>query len=231
MMRSIHRCPIIDVPYLWAPLFLEHTVSIFAAEGFEFGYKPGSLTPGNVNPAIFEPNLSPRKCGLVPFLICETAQHANPDLLGQVRFLNSLQMKDQRTFSFLIDNSSLFRNKKVSIEQRDYFAKVMGQGSNVVVSHQIECSQNYLYLDALSGNYPLIHNSEIFKDVGYYYPESDIAAGHQQILTAIKEHDANLVDYQSRSQTMIDQVSPHNRANRDTYARLLLNQPVRTKRI
>ena len=46
----------------------------------------------------------------------------------------------------------------------------MARGANIVVSHQLDCPQNYLYLDTIYGGYPLIHNSLHFSDIGYYYP-------------------------------------------------------------
>ena len=223
MMRAIHRCPVQIVPYLWSPVFLDQAAQLFAGEGAEFGYKLGSLSKGQVQPAIFEPNLSPRKSGLIPYLICETAHRADSDLIKKVRFLNTVHFKDHPTFSSVVGNSDLYKDGRFLFEARDYFPRVMGQGANIVVSHQIECAQNYLYLDAIHGNYPLVHNSEIFRDIGYYYPASEVGEGYIQLLFAIAEHDRNLDDYAARSARAIEAVRPQNPHNQDAYARLLLN--------
>ncbi|WP_413988116.1 DUF2827 family protein [Labrys okinawensis] len=218
MMRSIHRCPAYEVPYLWAPTFLLET-----AKERPFGYQPGSLQPGKVCPAIFEPNVSPIKMGLIPLMICEEIERREPAIIERVRLLNSKHMSDQATFRFLIENLDLGKHGKIEMGGRDYFAHVMATGANMVVSHQIDCAQNYLYLDAVCGGYPLIHNSEMFTEIGYYYPRSDVEAGAAQFRLALQEHDRNFDAYTTRSRRAIDALSPANPVNLDAYARRLVN--------
>lgn len=98
----------------------------------------------------------------------------------------------------------------------------MSSGYDIVVSHQLHCQQNYLYLDALHGNYPLIHNSEFFRGIGYYYAESDIAAGARMFLEAVRSHDRNLESYRRRGREVIASLAPTARSNVDHYARRLL---------
>ena len=45
---------------------------------------------------------------------------------------------------------------------------------NVVISYQENWELNYLYLECFYLGIPLIHNSEILKDWGYYYPKMDV---------------------------------------------------------
>lgn len=222
MLRGIHRCPVGEVPYLWAPTFLDDTAQMIEQDGLSFGYREGSLTQSPAIAAIFEPNISTIKMGIVPFLVCEEVHHRSPARIERLHFMNTLQLAEHPTFVALVGGAELYKAGKVSLEARDYFARVMGRGANVVISHQIDCSQNYLYLDVLHGNYPLIHNSPLFVDVGYYYPESDIAAGCEQFERACREHDRNLAEYRQRATRAIRALSPANRANQDVYARRLL---------
>ncbi|HEY2751637.1 MAG TPA: DUF2827 family protein [Phenylobacterium sp.] len=233
MLRAIHRCPVFETPYLWAPDFLDESAATMASQGLSFGYRPGSLSAGGAVPAIFEPNISPMKVGIIPFLICEEMQRADPHALARVHFMNTAHMKNHHTLVSLVGNSDLYKVGKVRIEARDYFTKVMGGGANLVVSHQITWSQNYLYLDALHGNYPLIHNSTLFSDAGYYYPDSDVPAGVEQLRLAIADHDHNLDSYAARAAAKIASLSPDNRVNRDAYARRLLAlvEPSRRNRV
>lgn len=223
MMETIYRCPIREVPYLWSPRFLDQTIQTDEAGDPTFGYRPGSLQPGSVSPAIFEPNLSPIKMGLIPVLICETIERRRPDLIGRMILHNSDRMLHHRAFVHFMQNLDIYQNSKCILVARDYFAHVMGRGHNIVVSHQINCPQNYLYLDALHGSYPLVHNSEIFKDVGYYYPDSDIEAGADAFAFAIDNHDRDLDDYKRRAAKVIDALSPSNPENLSAYSRLLVS--------
>ncbi|WP_066723261.1 DUF2827 family protein [Sphingomonas pituitosa] len=220
MMRSMHRCPVTVVPYLWGANFLRES---FAGDGEKFGYKKGTLASKPASVAIFEPNLSPIKMGVIPFLIAEAADRRRPGTVGRVDFMNTAQMVGHPTFSGLMNNSDIYRDGKVFIQGRDYFSHVMGRGGNIVISHQLDCAQNYLYLDAISGGYPLVHNSPLFAGVGYYYPESDVAAGAEQVLRACREHDRELDAYNAAAAAKIVSLSPFNRRNQDAYARRLLN--------
>lgn len=222
MLRAIHRCPIFTLPYLWSPVFLEDTIEKIAAENLHFGYTQGDMAKGRLVPAIFEPNISTIKMGLIPYLMCERYEREGEHKLERVHFMNTLHMAEQKSFVTLVSNTDLYKQGKTLLEGRDYFARVMGRGANMVVSHQLECDQNYVYLDALAGNYPLIHNSKSFADIGYYYPDSDIDAGLQQMQLAQAEHDHNLASYAARNTARIAQLSPDNRHNQDGYARRLL---------
>jgi hypothetical protein len=222
MMHALHRCPIHTVPYLWAPLFLEKTIAdLDGLYKLPFGYKRGMLD--KAKPAIFEPNISPIKMGTIPFMICEAAYSQSPERIEKVFFMNGHHMASQRTFIQLVERFDLYKDGKLTIAARDFFSHIMGTGGNMVVSHQIDCPQNYLYLDALFGNYPLIHNSPMFDDVGYYYPDSDITEGLAQFRLALAEHDANLDFHASRNARKIESLNPLNSVNRDAYAKRLLN--------
>ena len=222
MLEAIHRCPVYEVPYLWAPVFLDETIAMVEQEGRHFGYQPGALRVGHAEPAIFEPNISSIKMGILPFLICDQIEKSDPQLIKSVHFMNSARFATHPTFVPLIGNTLLYKTGKARLLERDYFAKVMGFGGNLVVSHQLTCPQNYLYLDTLYGGYPLIHNSPLFSDVGYYYQDCDVDAGVAQMRLAISEHDHNLATYQQRARTKINALSPQNAQNRTMYARRLL---------
>lgn len=220
MVRSIHRCPVSVVPYLWAPNFLRDS---FFHDGERFGYRQGTLANQKARVAIFEPNISPIKMGVLPFLIAEEVERADSSVIGAVDFMNTIQFSNHNTFKALVGSSQLYKGGKVALHGRDYFSHVMGRGANIVVSHQIECSQNYLYLDALAGGYPLVHNSPLFAQVGYYYPESDVAAGAFQLLRAYREHDRELPAYTAAAASKIASLSPFDRHNLNAYARRLLS--------
>lgn len=222
MMRALHRCPVREVPYLWSPIFLEQSIRRFEAEGLAFGYREGALSSGKIRAAIFEPNISPIKMGIIPYLICDAMERQMPGSIEHVSLLNTNHMREQQSFVQMMHNSKLYRDGKVAITQREHFASVMGSRANIVVSHQLSCLQNYLYLDALFGNYPLIHNSPIFSDAGYYYSGSDIGEGVSALQRAYESHDRDFAEYSARSRALLARLSPFDRANRDAYARRLL---------
>jgi hypothetical protein len=223
MMRTLHRCPVFEVPYLWSPQFLAQRVAEVEAAGFRFGYTPRTAAQPGFRVAIFEPNISVVKSGSVPMLVCDGAYRADPAAVESMQVLNTLHIKDHPTMLYLANSLDLVRQHKAVFHGRNDFAGFMAQFSDAVVSHQWQNDQNYSYLDALYGNYPLVHNSPWLRDAGYHYPDFDIAAGARQLLHAARHHDAQLDDYRARAGRVFAAVDPFNPANIDGYARRLLH--------
>lgn len=219
MIRSIYRKEVIEVPYLWAPDFLVE--SGVTKKDRPLGYTPGMLSCGNIRPAIFEPNISPIKMGIIPLLICEAIERLRPDQIASVDFMNGVHLNESPTFAHLVQNLDLNKSNKLQIKAREYCSDALKSGVNMVISHQIEVDQNYLYFDTLFGGFPLVHNSRSFSDVGYYYEDSDIDAGVRQVLNAALCHDQNLPEYWSKAQRKIASVDPLARANIDQFSRRL----------
>jgi Protein of unknown function (DUF2827) len=219
-VRDFYRAPVKFVPYLWHHDFIQHSVADVRAHGHNFGYDKKPSDPHRV--AIFEPNISPSKMGIIPLLICEQVERSHPEVLECVNFLNSKHFEEHLTFTFM--RKSLEINKgKLNIFAREIFAAHMALRADVVVSHQLEWNQNYLYFDALYGGYPLVHNSPLFSDIGYYYPDSDIEKGAAALHTAITQHENNRASYEKSAQAKFVAHSPYAENNQSAYARLLLS--------
>lgn len=215
LARGLYRAAVHELPYLWSPRFLE--ASAAQAAGATFGYRAGSLR-GGVRAAILEPNLSPRKMGTLPLLICEEVERSTPGAIRQVQLYNGAKLLGNPTFAHLVSGSDLHRRGKLDIYHRDYVAHVLAGRANMVVSHQLDAPLNHLFLDALAGAYPLVHNSPLLSGAGYYYPFCDIDAGKAAVLQALGEHDRDLAAYRRRARALITAVSPDRPANRHAYA-------------
>ena len=223
MLRTMHRCPVQIVPYLWAPNVLEHSIAAARLEGLEFGYRPGSGgVKSGARIGIFEPNLSPIKTSVISTMICDALNRETGTIIEGVNLYNGAHMQEHTTFEFFHNSLSLQAEKKFTVYGREYFVRAMSKACNVVVSHQLKCEQNYLYLDALYGDYPLVHNSRLFADVGYYFDDCDIAAGVNQLRYACLTHDDNLEYYRARSRAEMDRLSPNNPINITAYIRKLI---------
>jgi hypothetical protein len=221
MLRGIYRCPVHTTPYLWSSCFLEETVDILRRDGSQFGYSRGDFGAG-ARIAILEPNISPIKTFSISALICDVAERENPNVISDVHLLNAKHLEGQSTFDFFVKNLELYKAGKLHLLGRDYVARVLSQRANIIVSHQLECAQNYLYFDVLHGGYPLVHNSPLFSSVGYYYPGNDVEEGARQLLNALARHDLALDDYRRRAEKASWEADPANARNMDAYARRLL---------
>ncbi|PLZ03938.1 DUF2827 domain-containing protein [Burkholderia sp. WAC0059] len=223
LMRTLHRCPVHVVPFVWHPMFLEARIAEVASHGVRYGYEANRAAGGaqagqGLRVAIFEPNISVVKTSSIPMLVCDEAWRAAPGSVAAMHVLNTLHMKDHPGMLHLANSLDLVREHRATFHGRHDVVGFMGQHADAVVSHQWGNDQNYAYLDALYGDYPLIHNSPWLAGAGYYYPGFDAAAGAARLLDAWRGHDARLDDYRARSRVVFDAVNPFDDANLRAYA-------------
>jgi Protein of unknown function (DUF2827) len=227
MMRLLHRCDVFEAPYIWHPQFVQQRASEVMALGFRYGYttrKCASATePTGLKIAIFEPNISVVKASSIPMLICDEAYRAVNDSVQAMHVLNTLHMKDHLTMLYFANSLDLVRQHKSTFHGRHDIVGFMAQHSDAVVSHQWHNEQNYSYLDALYGDYPLVHNSPWLQNAGYYYPDFDTKQGAAQVIRAARAHDTELDDYRVRSRRVFDSVNPFSQRNLEAYAERLLH--------
>ena len=231
LMRTLHRCPVRAVPYLWHPQFVQQRMDEVQALGFSFGYTPalrqapdGAGRRG-MRVAIFEPNVSLAKVATIPMLACDEAYRAEPDSIAAMHVLNTGHLKNHPTLLYLVHSLDLVRQHKAAFLERHDVVGFMAQNADAVVSHQWANDQNNSYMDVLYGNYPLVHNSPWLRglsDAGYYYHGFDAAEGGRQLRRAAREHDTQLADYRARSQKVFDAVDPFAAANLARYAERLM---------
>ena len=229
--RTLHRCPVHTVPYLWHPQFVRQRVAEVEAQGYRFGWEAARAqsTAGGarkgLSVAIFEPNISVAKTSTISMLACDEAYRADRSSIEAMHALNTLHMANHPTMLHLANSLDLVREHKATFHGRHDIVGFMVQHADTVVSHQWTNDQNYSYLDALTGDYPLIHNSEWLKSfgAGYYYPEFDAMQGGAQLRHALAHHDAGLADYRSASQRVFDAVDPFAAHNLQGYADRLLD--------
>jgi len=174
--------------------------------------------------AIFEPNVSVVKCTNIPMLICDEAFRAEPAQVNFMHVLNTLHLKDHPTLLYLANSLDLVKQQKAIFQGRHDFAGYMVQHADAVVAHQWQNDQNYNYLDALHGNYPLIHNSPWLRDAGYsdyYYPDFNTAEGGRKLLLAASQHDSRLEQHRQQARRVIASVDPFAHGNLQSLARRL----------
>lgn len=212
------RAPVRFLPHLWTPYFFDKGIATLP-QGVRFGYQPGRR---RWRVCCFEPNVCMVKTSFLPMLGCEEAYRARPSFLEAFRVLNTLHLKEHPTFLNFARSLDVVNHGVASFEARFAMYEYMAHYGDCVISHQWENVQNYLYYEALYGGYPLIHNSPLLRDFGYYYPAFDSAACGQAVLRAFDEHDRNIGAYRSRAAGLLRQLDVANPDNVDAYTRELL---------
>ena len=234
MMRAFHRCDVHIAPYIWHSHFVERRVQeVVGVLGVQYGYQPRAAGAdgerAGLRVAIFEPNISVVKTSSIPMLVCDEAYRADPSSVAAMHVLNTLHLKDHPTMLYFANSLDLVRQHKATFHGRHDIVGFVTQNADAMVSHQWQNDQNYSYMDALYGDYPLIHNSPWLRDAGYYYPGFDAQQGAAQLLRAAREHESHLDDYRARTRRVFHAVDPFNPHNLDGYAARLLHLCRNTK--
>jgi hypothetical protein len=194
------RAPVRIVPHLWSPVFLETGIAKLQ-EGVLFGYVPGRK---HWRVCVFEPNLCMVKTSVIPMLICEETYRKRPAFAEIFRFCNTHKAKENPAFVRFAQSLDIVKNGLSSFDGRFYFYEFMAHHGDCVVSHQWHNSQNYLYYETLYGGYPLIHNSPVIRDLGYFYPDFDNQAGGEVLLRAYETHDQHLEEYKTKARAFLE---------------------------
>lgn len=228
LMKTLTRKPVVDMPHLWSPYFLDKTIWAAEADGNSFGFKADDHARANKGwrVAIFEPNIAVVKNAWIPMLVCEDAYRKNPESVSYMMVMNSFHMKEHLTFNRFASNLDLTKHGKASYEPRQAFVAIMaGNSMDAVVAHHWECGQNYGYYDALYGGYPLIHNSEYLqKDgVGIYYPEFSATKGGDALIEAWNQPPEYWQDYKKKADEFLKTLHPENPENIRIFTERLLH--------
>jgi hypothetical protein len=215
--ESTFRAPVRLMPHLWSPLVLDREMARLRP-GQRFEYQPSRR---RWRAGIFEPNICLVKTSFIPMLICEMAHRENADMLEQITVYNTFHLKEHGVFNKFATHLDVVRHGLTTFEGRFPFVEAVTNQVDVVISHQWENAQNYVYYEALHGGYPLIHNSHLISNCGYHYHEFDCEEGGSVLNRAFIEHDQNLASYRAAANAFLRTLDPEYENNVRTYGEAL----------
>lgn len=210
MLRALHRLAVFPVPTLWAPPVEQ------------IRYDRGSLSRHGARIVIVAPQASALDMGAIPFLIADSAARQQSDAVAQANLVNASRMTAQWSFAAMVRSSDLAARQRVAIDAGDDVQAAFGQGANLLVAYHPAGDADIACLDALAAGFAVVHNATALSGIGHGYDGQDIAGGATALLRAVRDHDAR---FDQRSQAVAARLAslhPHDPANRDAYARVLL---------
>jgi hypothetical protein len=214
----VARAPVRIVPHLWTPLFIDLGVATLPSDK-RFGYQPGRA---RWRVCTFEPNVCMVKTSFIPMLVCEQAYRREPRFLENLRVCNTLHLKEHEQFIHFARALDVVQHGIATFEGRFATYEFMANFGDCVISHQWQNAQNYLYYEVLYGGYPLVHNSPLLREHGYYYPDFDCEAGGAALLRAHAEHDFRVEADKRKTRELLQALDSANPANIEVYTRELL---------
>ena len=102
------------------------------------------------------------------------------------------------------------------------FIDAINRFGSILVSHQQDNALNYIYLEAFYLNIPLLHNSDIISDFGYFYPENDIDIAVTRLNEIINQHSDSEEDYKKNCNHILNKYSYKNDKNKNEYKKILM---------
>lgn len=219
-----NNCETHLAPYIWDPRFINAHVETFknSRKGFSGVYVPKNEKAKRIS--TMEANLNIVKTCSVPIIITELFYRKHPELLNFFSVFGGENIKKKSDMIDFVKNMDINQNKKCFFENRYPTPFVLFDHTDIVLSHQNQCELNYLYLDTAWLGYPVVHNSPMMKELGWYYPENDADTAIEHIKYIAENFDTAEhpnEKYLNKSREYASQFLPSNSKNIQVYETLI----------
>ena len=214
--ESITKNDVLIAPYVW-----NKTIIDYQTNGESLFYNNLLINKDMKYLIIAEPNRQITKTCLYPLLICEEYYKKNTNI--KVICLCKL---NTNAFNNFAKNLQIVKDNKVEFYPRAILIEIIKQLRDkktdiYFISHHKDNPLNFLHLEVLYLQYPLIHNSEDINKAGYYY--KTIKDGCLQLEKAVENHNNNLLQYKINTNLILEEFSPENKKNQEIYKKYLIN--------
>jgi hypothetical protein len=213
------RTPVRTMQHLWSPQLMLRSMESSGFAG-SFGYTPGSQC---WRLGILEPNVCMVKTSHLSMLIADLAYRQNPEGIDYLRVFNTMHLKEDAAFVEFACSLDLVKQRRATFEPRLPIYDILGRQANMIVSHQWENAQNYLYYEVLYGGYPLIHNSDLLDGCGYGYHGFDCEEGALALREAIAVHDLSVESYRADARSFLEKLDPTAKTNVASYGAAIVD--------
>ena len=190
------------VPYVWDSYFLTR-------------YGTFQWTPPadwrTIDLVIMDPNISFQKCSFYSLLLAEAYSKAHPEWKGNVIVINGDRLKlSSNAQNNLLLQLGLWKAKRISLFGRKTIHTILKENpSACVITQQWNNDYNYMTLELLNCQYPILHNSEGWSDYGYHYSINEWEKAVERMHLAFSKHQDHLQTYQTHAANLIWRHSIH----------------------
>jgi hypothetical protein len=205
------------VPYVWDSFFLTQY-----GNKEQFQWIPPSDWR-SVDVVIMDPNISFQKSTFYSLLLVEAFSRAYPEWRGKVQIINGDRLKlSSNANNNLLPTLELYRAGRVNLYDRKKIHTILQENrSACFMTHQWNNDYNYMTLELMYANYPILHNSEGWSSYGYYYSINAWDKAIQTLANAIQNHHTNMNIYQTHCSRLIWKHSIHNPEIQSRWKKLL----------
>lgn len=205
---AINRTPVQNsriVPYVWDPICLIHYGN---KESIKWTAPRDWLTQDIV---ICDPSISFQKCTFYSLLLVEAFSKTFPEWKGHVHIINGDRMLlSSHAINNIFPLLTLHKTKRITFHSRKKIHAIMEDHSSACfITHQWNNAYNYMTLELMHYNYPVLHNSDGWESYGYYYSINHWNAAILRLQLALTCHKDNLNAYKTHAAQLIWKHSIH----------------------
>tara|TARA_A100001011_G_C14290951_1_gene836171 strand:- start:65 stop:1189 length:1125 start_codon:yes stop_codon:yes gene_type:complete len=210
---------VITVPYIWDNFFID----LQNKNNSDTNTKRNFYSLRNKSISILEPNLNNSKNCILPLFITDSYEQKFPNVLQSCNVFCGKQLANNEYFIKMILQMDIYNKRKdfLKLHNRLSFLEIIKKHGSIIISHQQDNALNYLYLESLYLDLPLLHNSTFIKEYGYYYPENEIEIARDKLDFILKNHASNIESYSTNNKKILNQYSLKNKVNQDNYLKII----------
>jgi hypothetical protein len=203
------------VPYVWDSCFLTR----YGAKEMMEWIAPSQWQ--NTNIVIMDPNISFQKCYFYPLLLIQAFSKKYPEWRGKVHIINGDRIKlSANAYNRFL--SALSIKDRVVLHPRKKIHAILEEYSSACfITHQWNNDYNYMTLELMYCNYPILHNSEGWNKYGYHYSVNEWENAVETLYGAIKNHKDNLPIYKLHAANLIAKHSIYHPTIQERWATIL----------
>lgn len=205
------------VPYVWDPCFLTRYQS---KETLEWK-SPNSWKEQDL--VIMDPNISFQKCSFYSVLLAEAFSRKYPEWKGTLHVVNGDRLKiNSYAHNHLLPSLTLYRADRIKLYGRRKIHEILSEHrSACFLTHQWNNDYNYMTLELMYCNYPILHNSEGWADYGYSYSIDRWDEAVETLYRALVNHAEQLSIYKVHTAHLIWKHSIYHPDIRERWAKIL----------
>lgn len=221
-LQTFTRKPAFTVPFVWDPEFVEKVSEDMKKSG---KFQPVEYQSGRATKrvSVFEPNLDTIKYAMIPIHIAEWAYRTplGKEKMEFTSITNGVNLMKNHEFNGHVKYLDIVKDKKIFMESRYNTPYFLAEHTDVVLSHQWGNPLNYAYLDAMHFGYPLVHNAEMIKDLGFYYEGFNILEGAEKLLDVLANFDKDHESYKKRMAFAMNRYRATNKSLIELYDKMI----------
>jgi hypothetical protein len=194
------------VPYVWDPLLLTQYGSKDTIEWIPID------DWRQMDIVIMDPNISFQKCFFYSLLLVEAFSRKYPEWRGKVQIINGDKINiTANAKNWILPSLNLFKSGRINLHGRKNIHTILKENrSACFMTHQWNNDFNYMTLELLYADYPILHNSEGWDAFGYHYDINKWNDAIEVLHKALTTHRDNLNIYRSHAANLIWKHSIHN---------------------